>query len=365
MAQMGRPGLTPEGKAEVWRRWRRGESFSGIGQAVGKLPGSIFGLIRLYGGYSPPVRNRSERALSLAEREEISRGIAAGFSIRSISGLLKRAPSTVSREIKRHGGLGHYRAGEADERARKSAGRPKPCVLQRNRWLRDAVERKLKLPWALEQIAGWVTLQYPDDETMRVSHETIYRSLFVQARGVLKKERQRHLRSGRRMRNARLASTKGQRARIIDGISIHERPPEVEDRAIPGHWEGDLITGANNTHIATRVERRSRYTVLVNVKGKDTLSVVSGLKREVLKLPQQLRQSLTWDRGMELARHADFTIATQVKMYFWDPRSPWQRGTNENTNRLLRQYFPHGTELSRYTQAELNKITHRLNQLGR
>ncbi|WP_347555274.1 IS30 family transposase [Robbsia sp. KACC 23696] len=365
MAQMGRPGLPTEGKAEVWRRWRAGESFLGIGKALGKPAGSIYGVIRLCGGYSPAVRKRSLRALTLSEREEISRGVSAGLSIRAIARELHRAPSTISREIARNGGTGHYRALDADERALKVSLRPKDCLLERNPRLRYAVERKLSREWSPEQVSGWLKLRYTDDESMRVSHETIYRSLFVQARGVLKKELQYHLRTQRKMRHSRFSSTKGARNKIAGAVSIHERPPEAADRAVPGHWEGDLVSGANNTHVATLVERRSRFTILVKVKGKDTVSVVAGLKREVKRLPQHLRKTLTWDRGMELANHKDFTIATDVKVYFCDPRSPWQRGTNENTNRLLRQYLLHGTQLDQYSQAQLNKIAARLNERPR
>ncbi|WP_233874526.1 IS30 family transposase [Paraburkholderia adhaesiva] len=365
MAQMGRPGLPPEGKSEVWRRWRAGESFLGIGKALGKPAGSIYGVIRLCGGYTPAARKRPLRALTLSEREDISRGISAGLSIRAIARDLSRAPSTISREIARNGGTGHYRALEAEERASKAALRPKHCLLEQNRRLRYAVERKLCREWSPEQVSGWLKNRYADDESMRVSHETIYRSLFVQARGVLKKELQYHLRTQRKMRHSRFSSTKGARNKIADAVSIHERPPEAADRAVPGHWEGDLVSGANNTHVATLVERRSRFTILVKVKGKDTVSVVAGLKREVKRLPRHLRKSLTWDRGMELANHKDFTIATDVKVYFCDPRSPWQRGTNENTNRLLRQYLPHGTQLDQYSQAELNKIAARLNERPR
>ncbi|TWC62158.1 MULTISPECIES: IS30 family transposase [unclassified Burkholderia] len=365
MAQMGRPGLSPEGKSEVWRRWRAGESLLGIGKALDKPAGSIYGVIRLCGGYTPTARKRSLRALTLSEREDISRGVSAGLSIRAIARQLNRAPSTISREIARNGGTDHYRALEADERALQAALRPKCCLLEQNRRLRYAVERKLCREWSPEQVSGWLKNRYPDDEAMRVSHETIYRSLFVQTRGVLKKELQYHLRTQRKMRHSRSSSTKGARNKIADAVSIHERPTEAADRAVPGHWEGDLVSGANNTHVATLVERRSRFTIIVKVKGKDTVSVVAGLKREVKRLPQHLRKSLTWDRGMELASHKDFTIATDVKVYFCDPRSPWQRGTNENTNRLLRQYLPHGTQLDQYSQAELNKIAARLNERPR
>ncbi len=269
-------------------------------------------------------------------------------------------------EIVRHGGRNRYRASDADAQAWEQARRPKPCRLALHQGLRMIVASKLSLEWSPEQIAGWLKLQFPDEEKMRVSHETIYRSLFIQARGVLKKELIGHLRSRRMMRRSKNASTDGQpRGQIVDGISIRERPADVEDRAIPGHWEGDLITGSKNTHIATLVERHSRFTMLVKVQGKDTVSVVAALSKQVRKLPSELRRSLTWDRGMEMARHKEFTIATDVQVYFCDPQSPRQRGTNENTNRLLRQYFPKGTDLSGYSQADLNKIALRLNQRPR
>jgi IS30 family transposase len=228
------------------------------------------------------------------------------------------------------------------------------------------VARKLRLEWSPEQIAGWLKRRYPDRQELQISHETIYRSLFIQARGVLKKELVRHLRTRRTMRRSKRASTEGQpRGQIIDAVSIRERPAAVEDRAVPGHWEGDLLAGAQNTHIATLVERRSRFTLLVRVKGKDTQTVVRALSKHVGTLPAELRKSLTWDRGMELAAHAAFTIATNVQVYFCDPQSPWQRGTNENTNRLLRQYFPKGTVLSTYSQGDLNRVARRLNQRPR
>ncbi|ADG19629.1 Integrase catalytic region [Paraburkholderia atlantica] len=314
----------------------------------------------------PTVRKRSARVLTLAEREEISRGIYAGVSIREIAASLGRSPSTISREIARHRGLSRYRATSADARAWELAKRPKPCRLAVNDKLCRLVARKLQLKWAPQQIAGWLKLQYPDDETMQVSHETIYRSLFIQARGVLKAELMKHLRTRRMMRRSKKASAKGQpRGQIIDAVSIRERPAEAEDRAIPGHWEGDLLSGSNNTHIATLVERHSRFTILVKVKGKDTDSVVSALSKQVRKLPAELRKSVTWDRGMELAQHKEFTIATDVQVYFCDPQSPWQRGTNENTNGLLRQYFPKGTTLASYSQGDLNKIALQLNQRPR
>ena len=366
MAQMGRPGLSASQKAELWQRWKNGQSLSDIGRALGKHAGSVHGVVSSNGGIIPAVRRRSRLALTLAEREEISRGIATGSSIRQIAAGIGRPPSTVSREIERQGGRNTYRASAADAQAWDQARRPKPCRLATHDRLRRFVANKLKLDWSPEQIAGWLKLKFPNDESMRVSHETIYRSLFIQARGVLRKELIGHLRSRRMMRRSKNASTDGQpRSRIVDGVSIRERPTDVEDRAIPGHWEGDLITGSKNTHIATLVERHSRFTMLVKVQGKDTTSVVAALSKQVRKLPSELRRSLTWDRGMEMAHHKKFTVATDVQVYFCDPQSPWQRGTNENTNRLLRQYFPKGTDLSGYSQSDLNKVALRLNQRPR
>lgn len=366
MGQMGRPGLSAAQKADLWQRWKQGQSLSEIGRALGKHAGSIHGVVSSNGGFIPPLRRRSRWALTLAEREEISRGLASRHSIRQIAAQLGRVPSTVCREIHRHGGAHRYRAAEADTQAWNCARRPKRCRLATQPSLQQLVASKLLLEWSPEQIAGWLKLAFPDQRTMRISHETIYRSLFIQARGVLKKELLGHLRSRRRMRRAQHASTSGQpRGQIIDGVSIRHRPAEAEDRAIPGHWEGDLIAGSKNTHIATLVERQSRFTMLVKVPGKDTTSVVTALSTQIRRLPSALRRSLTWDRGMELAQHKRFTVDTSVQVYFCDPQSPWQRGTNENTNRLLRQYFPKGTDLSCYSQTDLNRVALRLNQRPR
>lgn len=303
---------------------------------------------------------------SLDEREEISRGLAAGNSLRQIAATISRSVSTVSREVQRNGGRDAYRAGKADRRAWKCAKRPKPCRLATSPELRELVAEKLKLDWSPEQIAGWLKRHFPNNHAMQISHETIYRSLFIQARGVLKKELVKHLRSRRGMRRSRHTSTEEQpRTSIIDAVSIRERPAEADDRAVPGHWEGDLISGSKNSHIATLVERHSRFTMLVKVNGKDTASVVAALSRQVMTLPIQLRKTLTWDRGGELAGHKQFTIATDVNVYFCDPQSPWQRGSNENTNRLLRQYFPKGSDLSGYTQEQLDDIALQLNQRPR
>lgn len=366
MAQLGRPGLSVAEKQELWARWQSGESLSNIARALRKGSGSIHGVLRLRGGFAPPARSRSRHSLTLAEREEISRGIAARRSLREIAAGLGKAPSTVSRELARNGGVRDYRAAVADENAWERARRPKKCRLTTNVRLQAIVANKLRLDWSPQQIAGWLPTEFPTDSSMHVSHETIYRTLFVQARGALKKELIEHLRSGRTMRRARTATNKGQtRGQIIDAVSIRERPAEVEDRAVPGHWEGDLIAGARNSHIATLVERQSRFTMLVRTAGKDTRSVASALSRQICKLPVSLRRSLTWDRGTELAAHKRFTIATNVAVYFCDPKSPWQRGTNENTNRLLRQYFPDGTDLAGFSQRDLDRIALRLNQRPR
>ena len=366
MTQMGRPGMSSGQKQEVWHRLRNGESLSEIGRAVGKHPGSIFGVLKLHGGISQAPRQRSRSALTLPEREEISRGLAAGLSIREISRNIGRAPSTVSREIKRHGGSSKYRAIQADEEAWCRAKRPKLCKLAQEPELCEIVSKKLSLQWSPEQISGWLKNEYPNDETMQISHETIYRTLYIQSRGVLKKELRKHLRTGRVMRQSKQNNTKGiTRGQIVDAQSIRNRPTEIEGRAIPGHWEGDLIAGSNNTHIATLVERQSRFTVLVKLDGKDAETVTNALIHQIKILPQILRKTLTWDRGMELAYHKKITIATNIKVYFCDPKSPWQRGTNENTNGLLRQYFPKKTNLSVHTQTKLNKIALRLNQRPR
>lgn len=366
MAQLGRPGLSASQKREVWHRWKHGQSLSDIARALAKHPGSIHGVVAANGGIVPSERRRSHAALSPLEREEISRGIAAGHSMRRIGSLIRRAPSTVSREIGRNGGRTRYRASDADHRAWDRARRPKRCRLAVCAPLQRIVAKKLSLDWSPEQISGWLKRRYPGNEEMNISHETIYRSLFVQARGVLKKELMGHLRTRRMMRRSKKANTRGQlRGQIVEAVSIRERPPEIEDRAVPGHWEGDLLAGSRNTHMATLVERKSRFTMLVKVDGKDTETVVRSLTKEVRRLPAELRKSLTWDRGLEMAAHQQFAIATDVQVYFCDPRSPWQRGTNENTNRLLRQYFPKGTDLSEWSQRELNQVALQLNRRPR
>ena len=355
-----------EQKAEMWDRWQKGETLHSIAQLFDRGHSSIQRILAETGGIRPPERRRSGLALTLAEREEISRGIIAGHSIRSIARSLGRAPSTVSREIKRNGGRDHYRASQADQAAWERAKRPKPCKLLVNRALARIVAKKLRALWSPEQIAGWLQCTYPDDESYQVSHETIYRSLFIQARGVLKKELLQHLRRKRVMRRSRHKTLKDTGlGQITDTVSIRERPASVEDRAVPGHWEGDLIFGTNNSQIATLVERHTRYVMLAKVSDKGTDTVINALIKQAHMLPRELYKSLTWDRGKEMADHKRFTLDTDIKVYFCDPQSPWQRGSNENTNGLLRQYFPKGTDLSVHSQAKLNAVARQLNERPR
>jgi IS30 family transposase len=342
-----RIGFTAAQSAELWERWKKGEGLKSIGRVFGKTSSSIFAHIRPSGGIKPAARRRSARALTLAEREEISRGLVAGRSLRTIAAALRRAPSTISREICRNGGPARYRAAGADSQAWKRALRPKPCKLAVHARLRQAVATKLEMDWSPEQISGWLKRTFPRTEALHVSHETIYRSLYVQARGVLKKELLEHLRTRRPIRRSRHASAKrDQRGRIPDAVSISERPASAEDRAVPGHWEGDLLCGSQNSFVVTLVERHSRYVLLAKIANRDTNSVVTALIKQARKLPDELYKSLTWDRGKELTDHKRFTMATDIAVYFCDPQSPWQRGSNENTNRLLRQYLPRGIDLA-------------------
>lgn len=360
MARVCRPRMSWSEKNELWQRWRRGESLSEIARGLHRVSSCVYNVVAAEGGMPPRLRQRPSRALSPTEREEISRQLAQGASLRAISRVLRRAPSTVSREVGRNAGRALYRAAVADRRAWRQRERPKPCRLAEHRRLRRAVARKLACEWSPQQIAGWLRHRFPGDADMQVSHETIYRSLFVQSRGVLNRELRQTLRRGGAYRQARAAA--GQpRSRILDAISIRERPAEVADRAVPGHWEGDLLVGAGPSYIATLVERQSRFVMLIRLPNKETQTVVRAVARRIGRLPNALRQSLTWDRGTELAGHRAFTIATDVPVYFCDPHSPWQRGSNENTNGLLRQYLPHGTDLSPVTQRRLDAIALRLN----
>jgi len=366
MKQSPRIHYTESQKALMWERWQKGESLQQIAQLFDRNHSSIQGILAATGGIRPAPRRRSRLALTLAEREEISRALVAGQSMRSIAAQLDRAPSTISREIKGNGGQEGYRASQADQSAWDRGRRPKAAKLAQNRALARLVAAKLRLQWSPEQVAGWLKRTYPDDASRQVSPETIYRSLFIQARGALKKELVTHLRRSRVMRRSRHHTQKtDDHGRIANAVSISERPANVEDRAVPGHWEGDLLFGSKNSQIATLVERQTRYVMLVKVAGKDTETVIDALIKNARKLPDQLYQSLTWDRGKEMADHKRFTLATDIKVYFCDPQNPWQRGSNENTNGLLRQYFPKGTDLSGYSQAKLNAVARRLNERPR
>jgi len=357
---------TENQKALMWERWQKGESLQQIAQLFDRNHSSIQGILAATGGIRPAPRRRSRWALTLAEREEISRAVVTGHSMRSIAVQLGRAPSTISREIKRNGGQACYRASQADESTWDRGRRPKTCKLAQNRALARLVAGKLQRRWSPQQVAGWLKRTYPDDTSRQVSPETIYRSLFIQARGALKKELVEHLRRTRVMRRSRHHTQKtDQHGRITDTVSISERPASVEDRAIPGHWEGDLLFGSKNSQIATLVERHTRYAMLVKVSGKDTDTVINALIKHARKLPEELYKSLTWDRGKEMADHKRFTLATDIQVYFCDPQHPWQRGTNENTNGLLRQYFPKATNLSGYSQAQLNAVARQLNERPR
>jgi len=354
--------LSVSEREELWDRWEAGESQRSISRRLGRSPSTVRTQLVSAGWNRPvPVREWSSQRLSLGEREEISRGLACGESLRCIAHRLGRAPSTVSREVKTNGGHLEYRAIVAHRASRRRAKRPKTMKLGECPRLAKAVETKLGLWWSPGQVSRWLVRAYPGDEGMRVSHETIYQSLYVQGKGALRKELWRSLRTGRATRRpqGKAKSTKG---KIRDMVMISERPAEIEDRAVPGHWEGDLIVGTANSAIGTLVERQSRYVMLFPLPDDTTAeSVRVALTDTVQKLPEHLWKSLTWDQGKEMAQHATFTIDTGIQIYFCDPKSPWQRGSNENTNGLLRQYFPKGTDLSLVTQEQLDDAAHSLN----
>ena len=357
---------TEADRSLMWDRWQKGDSLNAIARDFGRSHSSVQGIFSRTGGIRPPQRQRSRQTLSPCEREEISRGIASGRSLRWIAASLQRAPSTISREVKRNGGRRQYRAAKADQAAWDRAHRPKTCKLAENRKLALIVAEKLQLEWSPDQIAGWLKSTYPDDENYQVSHETIYKTLFIQARGALKKELIQYLRRPRAMRRSRHHTQKtSDHGRISNAVSISERPAEAKDRAVPGHWEGDLLCGSNNSQIATLVERHTRLVMLVRVPSKDTKTVIDALIKQAHKLPRELYKSLTWDRGKEVADHQRFSLDTGIKVYFCDPQSPWQRGSNENTNGLLRQYFPKGMDLSNVHQNRLNAVARRLNERPR
>jgi IS30 family transposase len=346
----------------VWRRWREGVRSDQIARELDRCTPAVKYLVVRRGGIAPAARRRAPQTLTGAEREEISRGLSAERSLREIAAGLGRAPSTISREIRRHGGATHYRAAAADAEAWNRARRPKLCRLVQRPRLRRLVETKLRADWSPQQIAAWLMASFPDDAGLQVSHETIYRTLYVQARGGLKRELVAHLRRSRGYRQSRKAARAPDlRGQIVDAISISERPPEAEDRAVPGHWEGDLLAGTKSSNIATLVERHSRYVMLVRLPDRTATTVARSLARRIQQLPASLKQSLTWDRGKEMAQHTAFTIATDIQVFFCDPSSPWQRGSNENTNGLLRQYFPKGQDVSHYTQRQLDAVALKLN----
>jgi IS30 family transposase len=360
---MARSTLTAEEKREIWRRYRGGASLRAIHQALGRAGRTVWQFVASSGGMPPVERTRSPLRLSLAEREEISRGLVADESCRAIARRIGRAASTVSREVTGHGGRLHYRACDADRAAWQHARRPKPAKLALHPRLRALVAAKLKRRWSPQQIAGWLRLEHGDDPELQVSHETIYTSLFVQSRGALKRELTAYLRSRRVLRRPR-----GTRpyyhgsGKLRDTINISERPPEAADRAVPGHWEGDLVLGSGGSAIVTLVERTSRFVILIRLpRGRGSEAVLAALARRIVTLPRQLCRSLTWDQGKEMAQHARFTVETGLQIYFCDPQSPWQRGTNENTNGLLRQYFPKRTDLSPVTQRRLDAVARELN----
>lgn len=361
---MARPRekFTPAQRREMWARFKSGDSVPDIARALDRAPGAIYSVVREHGGVAPRERKRCARSLTLEDREEISRGIVAGLSQTAMAQRIGCHKSTIGREIARHGGRGHYRASEADRRAWDNTRRPQTCKLATNKRLAIVVADKLKCDWSPRQIAGWLHDEYPNSDTMRVSHETIYLTLFIQARGALKRELTAHLRRAKSERRPRAAAQKEtKRGPIKNAVSISERPAEVEDRAVPGHWEGDLIEGRRGTFVATLVERHSRFCMLVKVTNKETETVTRALKKSIRRLPDELVKTLTWDRGGEMADHVEFTVATDVQVYFCDPRSPWQRGSNENTNGLLRQYLPKGSDLSVHSQRQLDEIAMKLN----
>lgn len=363
--RLRRKRFTEVERVDLWRRWKSGETLTLIAKGLERSPTSVFTQVAACGGYAPVPRRRRDRALTLADREEISRGLARLESMRSIARRLGRPASTVSREIARNGGPSMYRAADADAQSRARAQRPKRCKLAVHARLRRQVAGGLRRDWSPEQISKWLRVTFADEPRMHVSPETIYRSLFVQARGVLKKELIAHLRTQRKFRVPKSHRPTNRTGAIVDAVSISERPASVEDRAVPGHWEGDLIQGANFSYVATLVERSTRFVMLVKLPSKETDVVVAALKRHITKLPAELRRTLTWDRGNELAAHKQFSVDTNVAVYFCDPHSPWQRGTNENTNGLLRQYFRPGTDLRDLSQADLNAIARRLNERPR
>lgn len=359
--------FTAKEKAFVFDLWKRGTGFSDIAKILNSKPGTIFTMLRDTGGIKPTERRRAVAHLTLSEREEILAGLSAKMSIRDIARALNRSPSTISREVQRNRGRRYYKAVDANNRANRMAKRPKACLLERNSRLRELVLEKLELKWSPEQISGWLKRTMPRQKAMQISAETIYKTLYFRSRSALHHLLVKHLRRSHSLRHGKHHTRKGERGtiNIVNGISIHERSRHIDNRRTFGHWEGDLLSGTNNSHIATLVDRKSRYTIILKLSGKDAGSVNQAITEKFKTLPRKLRQSLTWDRGMELAKHLEFTANTGVKVYFCDPQSPWQRGTNENTNGLIRQYFPKKTCLAQYSQRELDKVAAQLNSRPR
>lgn len=358
---------TQEEKDLVFDLWKQGAGFSDISRVIDAKPGSIFTILRDSGGIKPEKRKRSVHHLTLEEREEIRAGLSAKMSIRAIARKLNRSPSTVSREVNRNKGRRWYKAVDADRRAWSQAKRPKACTLALNEELKELVVQKLKLNWSPEQISGWLKASMPRRKSMHVSHETIYKTLYVRSRKTLPHKLASHLRRSHKMRHSKNHSRSGDRGtiNIVNGVSIQQRPKHIEKRSSIGHWEGDLVTGSGNTHIATLVDRKTRYTLILKLAGKDSNSVNNALQEAFTRLPVSMKKTLTWDRGMELAKHAEFTRVTGIPVYFCDPQSPWQRGTNENTNSLIRQYFPKKTCLAQHSQHKLDMVAAQLNERPR
>jgi IS30 family transposase len=359
--------FTQDEKDLVFNLWKQGAGFSDIGRVVAAAPGTVFTALRESGGIKPKPEARNSQHLSLSEREEIRVALSAKMSLRAIARMLNRSPSTISREIARNRGRRYYKAVDADNRAKRMAKRPKLSILELNPDLRQIVISKLELKWSPEQISGWLRVEYSRKTCMQISHETIYKSIYVRAKGVIHHSFSQHLRRGKPMRHSRHHRRSGDRSftNIVNGISIHKRAKNIENRKTIGHWEGDLVSGSKNTHIATLVDRKSRFTIILKLAGKDAESVYQALLATFKKMPEQYRKSLTWDRGMELAKHAELTKEIGLPVYFCDPQSPWQRGTNENTNSLIRQYFPKKTDLSPHTQEKLNEVATQLNERPR
>jgi IS30 family transposase len=351
----------------VFDLWKRGAGFSDIAQVLDAKPGSIFTILRDHGGIKPEKRTRAAAHLTIEEREEIRAGLSAKMSIRAIARSLGRSPSTISREVNRNRGRRWYKAVDADRKAWRLAKRSKPCLLASNEQLRSLVVAKLQLNWSPKQISGWLRANMHEFNSLDISHETIYKTLYVRSRKTLDHHLASHLRRSHRMRQSKRHSRTGDRGtiNIVKGLSIHDRPKSVRNRKSIGHWEGDLVSGSGNSHIATLVERKSRFTIILKLPGKDADSVNRALIGAFESFPSEIKKSLTWDRGMELAKHADFTGATGIPVYFCDAQCPWQRGTNENTNGLIRQYFPKKTCLRQHSQKVLDEVANQLNERPR